>query len=39
MSQYVTTGDYLTMIAGTKPTLTEAMITEFAEDTVSYART
>ncbi len=39
MRQYATTGDYLAMIAGTKPTLTEAMITGFAEDTASYART
>jgi GNAT superfamily N-acetyltransferase len=39
MRQYATTGDYLAMIAGTKPTLTEAMITEFAEDTASYSRT
>jgi transitional endoplasmic reticulum ATPase len=39
MRQHATTGDYLAMIAGTKPTLTEAMITEFADDTASYART
>lgn len=37
--QHATTEDYLVMIAGTKPTLTEAMITEFAEDTARYART
>jgi transitional endoplasmic reticulum ATPase len=37
--QYATTEDYLATIGGTKPTLTEAMITEFAEDTASYART
>jgi hypothetical protein len=39
MRQHATTGDYLAMIAGTKPTLTDAMITGFAEDTASYART
>jgi transitional endoplasmic reticulum ATPase len=39
MRQYATTGDYLAMIAVTKPTLTGAMITDFAEDTASYART
>jgi GNAT superfamily N-acetyltransferase len=39
MRQYATTGDYLATIAGTKPTLTDAMITDFAEDTASYART
>ncbi len=39
MKQYATTGDYLAMIAGTKPTLNGAMISDFAEDTASYART
>lgn len=39
MKQYATTGDFLAMIAVTKPTLTGEMITDFAEDTASYPRT
>jgi transitional endoplasmic reticulum ATPase len=36
--QQATTGDYLEMVAGTRPTLTATLIAEFGEDTEAFAR-